>query len=58
VAEAGLKKLQRTLGLTGEIKPATAVDVYPKIGEETIEKIYVETDDYVKKRRPDSCFGR
>jgi HlyD family secretion protein len=49
VAEARLMNLQWTLELTGEIKPAAVVDVYPKIGGEIIEKIYIETGDYVKK---------
>jgi HlyD family secretion protein len=49
VAEARLMNLQWTLELTGEIKPAAVVDVYPKIGGEIIEKICVETGDYVKK---------
>lgn len=49
VAEARLTNLQQVLELTGEIKPAAVVDVYPKIGGEIIEKIYVETGDYVKK---------
>lgn len=49
VAEARLTNLQRVLELTGEIKPAAVVDVHPKIGGEIIEKIYVETGDYVKK---------
>jgi len=49
VAETKLMKLQRVLELTGEIKPAAAVDVHPKVGGEIIEKIYVETGDYVKK---------
>ncbi|KFD40713.1 hypothetical protein HX99_04730 [Peptococcaceae bacterium SCADC1_2_3] len=39
VAEARLTNLQRVLELTGEIKPAAAVNVYPKIGGEIIEKI-------------------
>ncbi len=49
VAEARVTKLQQVLELTGEIKPAAVVDVHPKIGGEMIEKIYVETGDYVKK---------
>lgn len=49
VAEARVTKLQQVLELTGEIKPAAVVDVHPKIGGEVIEKIYVETGDYVKK---------
>jgi len=49
VAEARLTRLQKVLELTGEIKPAAVVDVCPKMGGETIEKIYVETGDYVKK---------
>jgi len=49
VAEATLMNLQRVLELTGEIKPAAVVDVHPKVGGENIEKIFVETGDYVKK---------
>jgi len=41
--------LQLVLELTGEIKPAAVVDVHPKVGGEIIEKIFVETGDYVKK---------
>ncbi|MDF9408997.1 efflux RND transporter periplasmic adaptor subunit [Pelotomaculum isophthalicicum JI] len=48
VAEATLMNLQRVLELTGEIKPAAVVDVHPKVGGEIIEKIFVETGDYVK----------
>lgn len=49
VAEAKLMNLQRVLELTGEIKPAAVVDVHPKVGGEIIEKIFVETGDYVNK---------
>ena len=49
VAEARLTNLQRVLELTGEIKPTAAVDVYPKIGGEIIEKIGAETGDNIKK---------
>jgi HlyD family secretion protein len=49
VAEARLTNLQRVLELTGEIKPAAAVNVYPKIGGEIIEKIDAETGDNIKK---------
>ena len=49
VAEARLTNLQRVLELTGEIKPAAAVNVYPKIGGEIIEKIGAETGDNIKK---------
>ncbi|MFA5384580.1 MAG: efflux RND transporter periplasmic adaptor subunit [Eubacteriales bacterium] len=49
VAEARLTNLQRILELTGDIKPAAAVNVHPKIGGEIIKKIYVETGDNVKK---------
>lgn len=49
VAEARLTKLQETLELTGEIKSAAVVDVSFKVGGERIQKIYVETGDYVTK---------
>ena len=49
VAEARLTNLQRVLELAGEIKPAAAVNVYPKIGGEIIEKIDAETGDNIKK---------
>jgi len=49
VAEAKVTKLENVLELTGEIKPGTAVDVYPKVGAEIIEKMYIETGDYVRK---------
>lgn len=49
VAEARLTNLQRVLELTGDIQPAAVVDVHPKIGGEIIEKMCVETGDYVKK---------
>ncbi|MCG0277934.1 MAG: efflux RND transporter periplasmic adaptor subunit [Thermanaeromonas sp.] len=48
VAEARLMNLQWVLELTGEIKPAAVIDVYPKIGGKIIEKIFFETGDYVK----------
>lgn len=48
VEEARFINLQRALELTGEIKPAAVIDVYPKIGGEIIEKLCVETGDYVK----------
>lgn len=49
VAEARSTNLQRVLELTGDIQPAAVVDVHPKIGGEIIEKMCVETGDYVKK---------
>lgn len=49
VAEARLTNLKRVLELTGEIKPAAVVDVYPKVPGKIIEKILVETGDHVSK---------
>lgn len=49
VAEARSMNLQRVLEQTGEIKPAAVVNVYPKIPGKIIEKLCVETGDYVKK---------
>ncbi len=49
VAEARLMNLQRVLEQTGEIKPAAVVNVYSKIPGKIIEKIFVETGDYVNK---------
>jgi len=49
VAEARSMNLQRVLELTGETRATAVVNVYPKIPGKIIEKIYVETGDYVKK---------
>jgi len=49
VAEATRVNLQRVVELTGEIKPAAVVDVYPKVPGKIIENILVETGDLVSK---------
>lgn len=49
VAEAMFMDLQRVLDLTGELKPAAVVDVYPKIPGRIIEDILVETGDRISE---------
>ena len=49
VTEATRVNLQRVVELTGEIKPAAVVDVYPKVPGKIVENILVETGDYVNK---------
>lgn len=49
VAEAKVMNLQQVIEQTGEVKPEAVVNVYPKVPGKIIEKIFVETSDYVKK---------
>ncbi len=49
VAEAALVDLQHVLDLTGELKPAAAVEVYPKVAGKIIQEILVEMGDFVSE---------
>ncbi|MCD5406918.1 MAG: efflux RND transporter periplasmic adaptor subunit [Desulfotomaculum sp.] len=49
VVTATVINLQETLERTAEIKPAAAVNVFPKIPGKIVKKLPVQTGDYIKK---------
>jgi len=48
VSKAEYKEMTWHLELTGNILPKQEVDVYPKVGGEILEKLYVEKGDRIK----------
>jgi RND family efflux transporter MFP subunit len=49
VIEVSLRQMSRTLSLSGDIKAFQEVQVFPKIPNKILKKLYVERGDWVKK---------
>jgi len=49
IAPVGIRQLDQTLDLTGDIRPFLEVNIHSKIPGKIIEKLYVEKGDFVKK---------